>query len=58
MFVWWTEVKEQLGNLRGLASDKRKEVRGTVMSLLEFFLSGEAARVVAAPRVFWLFVCG
>lgn len=56
MFVWWTEVKEQLGNLRGLASDKRKEVRGTVMSLLEFFLSGEVEMVFVAPRVFCLFV--
>lgn len=42
MFVCCVEVRKQLSNLRGLASDERKEVKGAVISLLEFFLWGRS----------------
>lgn len=41
MSVCCIEVRKQLSNLRGLASE-RKEVKGVVISLLEFFLWGRS----------------
>lgn len=53
MFVWCVEVRKQLRNLCGLASDERKEVKGTVISLLEFFLWGEEEIVSFALGFYW-----
>lgn len=53
-----SEVREQLSNLSELASDERKEVKGIVISPLEFFLCGEEEIVFVAPVGFFFFWVG
>lgn len=53
-----SEVREQLSNLSELASDERKEVKGIVISPLEFFLCGEEEIVFVAPVGFFFFGWG
>lgn len=48
-------MREQLSNLSELASDERKEVKGIVISPLEFFLCGEEEIVFVAPVGFFFF---